>query len=123
VEDSIDSILESAAVETQTEKEEVYQSQLYCLNIYFKDKDSKKDYSLLHSKDASEGDDAIEVPIPPTIKNTTTDQSKNPFRKQEDVQVAPEPTSKMEPCLVQFGIWRETVNFINQVTPLQEEIN
>jgi hypothetical protein len=44
VEDSIDGILESSAVETQTDKEEVYQSQLYCMNIYFKEKDSKKDF-------------------------------------------------------------------------------
>jgi hypothetical protein len=44
VEDSIDTILESAAVETQTDKEDVYQSQLYCLNIYFKFKDSKSDF-------------------------------------------------------------------------------
>ena len=73
VEDSIDGILESAAVETQTDKEEVYQSQLFCLNIYFKEKESKKDFKLLHSKDAAEGDDTIEVPVIPTIKPKNTD--------------------------------------------------
>ena len=39
------------------------------------------------------------------------------------MKAAPEPTSRQQPCLVQFGIWRETESLISEVTPLQEEFN
>ena len=124
VEDSIDGILSSAAILTQTDKEEVYQSQQFCLNIYYKHKDSnKKDFNVLHSKDAGPEDDAIEVTVQPTPKKVNTDEDKNPFRKPAEVEESePQATTKYEPCLMQFGIWQEKVD-VMQVTPLTQEIN
>jgi hypothetical protein len=41
------------------------------LNVFFKFKDSKKGYELLHSEGAEEGDDSIEVPVPPPVETHT----------------------------------------------------
>jgi hypothetical protein len=52
VADSIDEIFNTAAKQTHTDKEDVYESQSYCLNIKYRESSSSSNFATLHSKDA-----------------------------------------------------------------------
>ena len=61
VENTIDTILQTAASQSESEKENVHSSEQFCLNVYFRPKNSKEGFSRLRSYQADDDDDAIEI--------------------------------------------------------------
>jgi hypothetical protein len=102
IESNIDKIVNMSATQTQQEKDTVYSSQTYCLNINYRMKDSQnKTYSPLHSgnKDA----DKIQVPIISYNQPLDDKKNLNPFKKVEFQEPIVGITEK--PCLIPFVIW------------------
>ena len=97
------------------DKDTIYSSSTYCLNINYRIKDSaNQTFNQLHSgnKDA----DMIEVPI--TSSTPMFDSAnRNPFKQPLPI-ADPVMTTMNKPCLIPFNIWQET-----NVGILPEEIN
>ena len=133
VEDNIDEILNSAALQTHTDKEDVYESRSYCLNIKYREKASSQEFSPLHSKDAQEGDDAIEVPVNSTTNHgeaTTSEDIKhqieeerlrNPYKEDTVQEEIVGDNVEYQPCLVEFTVWRASTSLIDGVVPSVSE--
>lgn len=95
-ENQIDSIIKLAASQTHQDKDTIYQSQTYCLNINYRFKNSKdKKFQTLHSGDKE--DDKFERPF---VQNFELVEKHNPFK---NTKAATHNTN--EPCLVPFSIW------------------
>lgn len=113
VEDNIDNILSLAAKETKSDKEDVFQSKQYCLNINyrFKTGGNSTQFKPLHSQGAQEGDDTISVPAPHKALLAPSPAAQSPFKKASDILPAKSEDDSedtvQQPCLVPFVIWQE----------------